>query len=119
MRDAKRKLSGFEHIDKRFRRLSVSAQKFYLRQNGGDSSGGILLHRFEKMRVTLFRIVEPGDYLIKRRGVVIRKKQLETTESGAGGYNQAAPAAPAQAPAYQSAATNDFEEITDDEDLPF
>jgi len=36
-----------------------------------------------------------------------------------GSYNQPAPAAPAQAPAYQSAAVNDFEEITDDEDLPF
>lgn len=39
-------------------------------------------------------------------------------ESGtAGVYGQ--PVAPAQAPAYQSAAPSDFEEITDDEDLPF
>lgn len=31
----------------------------------------------------------------------------------------AAVSAPAQAPAYQSAGSSDFEEITDDEDLPF
>ena len=41
------------------------------------------------------------------------------TEGGNGSFNQASPAAPAQAPAYQSAAAGDFEEITDDEDLPF
>ena len=41
------------------------------------------------------------------------------SETGTGSFNQSAPAAPAQAPAYQSAAVNDFEEITDDEDLPF
>ena len=41
------------------------------------------------------------------------------SETGTGSYNQPAQAAPAQAPAYQSAAVNDFEEITDDEDLPF
>lgn len=39
-------------------------------------------------------------------------------ETGTGTYS--APAqAPAQAPAYQSAMPGDFEEITDDEDLPF
>lgn len=40
-------------------------------------------------------------------------------ESGTtgGAYSQAA--APAQAPAYQTANASDFEEITDDEDLPF
>ena len=31
----------------------------------------------------------------------------------------AAPVAPAVAPSYQTATANDFEEITDDEDLPF
>ena len=31
----------------------------------------------------------------------------------------AAPVAPAVAPSYQTASANDFEEITDDEDLPF
>lgn len=35
------------------------------------------------------------------------------------GTVQAAPAAPAQAPTYQTAAPSDFEEIDDDEDLPF
>lgn len=40
------------------------------------------------------------------------------SETGTGDYS--APAqAPAQAPAYQSAMPGDFEEITDDEDLPF
>lgn len=39
-------------------------------------------------------------------------------DTGTGAYT--APAqAPAQAPAYQSAMPGDFEEITDDEDLPF
>ena len=53
--------------------------------------------------------------------VVIREASFtgSKAETGAGSYNQSAPAAPAQAPAYQSAAVNDFEEITDDEDLPF
>lgn len=35
------------------------------------------------------------------------------------GTTAARAAAPAQAPAYQTAAPGDFEEITDDEDLPF
>lgn len=35
------------------------------------------------------------------------------------GTVQAAPVAPAQAPTYQTAAPSDFEEIDDDEDLPF
>lgn len=35
------------------------------------------------------------------------------------GTVHAAPAAPAQAPTYQTAAPSDFEEIEDDEDLPF
>lgn len=39
------------------------------------------------------------------------------SESGTGNAAFAAPAAPA--PAFQSAAPGDFEEITDDEDLPF
>ena len=40
------------------------------------------------------------------------------SETGTTGGNFA-PAAPAQAPAYQTAMPGDFEEITDDEDLPF
>lgn len=59
----------------------------------------------------------------KRTAVEVNVREASFTgsksETGTGGYNQAAPAAPAQAPAYQSAATSDFEEITDDEDLPF
>lgn len=53
--------------------------------------------------------------------VVVREASFtgSKAETGTGSYNQAAPAAPAQAPAYQSAAPSDFEEITDDEDLPF
>ena len=39
-------------------------------------------------------------------------------ETGTGNYNPA-PAAAAPAPSYQTAAPSDFEEITDDEDLPF
>ena len=39
-------------------------------------------------------------------------------ETGTTGGNYVA-AAPAQAPAYQTAMPGDFEEITDDEDLPF
>lgn len=39
-------------------------------------------------------------------------------ESGTSGYSQSNTAAP-QAPAYQTANSSDFEEITDDEDLPF
>lgn len=42
------------------------------------------------------------------------------SETGTAGGNYApASTAPAQAPVYQSAAPGDFEEITDDEDLPF
>ena len=41
------------------------------------------------------------------------------SESGTGDYSAPVQAAPAQAPAYQSAMPGDFEEITDDEDLPF
>ncbi len=59
----------------------------------------------------------------KRTAYDINVREVSFTgskaETGAGSYNQSAPAAPAQAPAYQSAAVNDFEEITDDEDLPF
>lgn len=40
-------------------------------------------------------------------------------ESGTTGGYSSQPSAPAQAPAYQTAAPGDFEEITDDEDLPF
>ena len=40
-------------------------------------------------------------------------------ESSANGGSYSVPAAPAQAPAYQTAVPGDFEEITDDEDLPF
>lgn len=40
-------------------------------------------------------------------------------DSSANGGSYSAPAAPAQAPAYQTAVPGDFEEITDDEDLPF
>ncbi|MGN0468950.1 MAG: single-stranded DNA-binding protein [Acutalibacteraceae bacterium] len=43
--------------------------------------------------------------------------KAETGTSG-GSYQSAAPA-PAQAPVYQTAVPGDFEEITDDEDLPF
>ena len=39
-------------------------------------------------------------------------------ESGTGNYTQQ-PAAQQPAPAFQSAGSGDFEEITDDEDLPF
>ena len=40
-------------------------------------------------------------------------------ETGTGNYNPAPAAAAAPAPSYQTAAPSDFEEITDDEDLPF
>ncbi len=40
-------------------------------------------------------------------------------ETGTGNYNPAPAAAAAPAPTYQTAAPSDFEEITDDEDLPF
>lgn len=40
-------------------------------------------------------------------------------ETGASNSAFAAPASAAAAPAYQTAAPSDFEEITDDEDLPF
>ena len=41
------------------------------------------------------------------------------TDTGSGNYNPAPAAAAAPAPSYQTAAPGDFEEITDDEDLPF
>ena len=40
-------------------------------------------------------------------------------ETGTGNYNPAPVSAVAPAPSYQTAAPGDFEEITDDEDLPF
>ncbi len=40
-------------------------------------------------------------------------------ETGTGNYNPASVSAAAPAPSYQTAAPGDFEEITDDEDLPF
>ena len=40
-------------------------------------------------------------------------------ETGTGNYNPAPVSAAAPAPSYQTAAPSDFEEITDDEDLPF
>ena len=59
----------------------------------------------------------------KRTAVEVNVREASFTgaksDAGNGSYNQGAPAAPAQAPAYQSAAPSDFEEITDDEDLPF
>ena len=55
----------------------------------------------------------------KRTAFEVNVREASFTGSKADSGTQAAPAAPAQAPAYQSAATNDFEEITDDEDLPF
>ena len=55
----------------------------------------------------------------KRTAFEVNVREASFTGAKAEGGNQGAPAAPAQAPAYQSAATNDFEEITDDEDLPF
>ena len=55
----------------------------------------------------------------KRTAFEVNVREASFTGSKADTGSQAAPAAPAQAPAYQSAATNDFEEITDDEDLPF
>ena len=55
--------------------------------------------------------------------VIVREASFtgSKTDAGAGGFAApAASAAPAQpAPAFQSAARTDFEEITDDEDLPF
>jgi len=55
--------------------------------------------------------------------VVVRDASFtgSKAESGTGSYAApAAPAAPVQpAPAFQSAGAADFEEITDDEDLPF
>ena len=55
----------------------------------------------------------------KRTAFEVNVREASFTGSKADTANQAAPAGSAQAPAYQSAATNDFEEITDDEDLPF
>ena len=55
----------------------------------------------------------------KRTAFEVNVREASFTGSKADSGTRAAPAAPAQAPAYQSAATNDFEEITDDEDLPF
>ena len=51
--------------------------------------------------------------------VVVREASFtgSKAESGTGAASSAAPAQPA--PAFQSAAAADFEEITDDEDLPF
>ena len=40
-------------------------------------------------------------------------------ETGTGNYNPAPVSAAAPMPTYQTAAPSDFEEITDDEDLPF
>ena len=54
----------------------------------------------------------------KRTAFEVNVREASFTGSKADSGTQAAPAAPAQAPAYQSAATNDFEEITDDEELP-
>lgn len=52
--------------------------------------------------------------------VVVREASFTGSKTESGTGNFAAPAAPAQpAPAFQSAAATDFEEITDDEDLPF
>ncbi len=55
-------------------------------------------------------------YEVVAREVSFCGSKAETGTSSNASYS--APA-PAQAPAYQSAAPSDFEEITDDEDLPF
>ncbi|MGN1418986.1 MAG: single-stranded DNA-binding protein [Acutalibacteraceae bacterium] len=56
-------------------------------------------------------------YEVVAREVSFCGSKAETGTSG-GSYASAAPA-PAQAPVYQTAVPGDFEEITDDEDLPF
>lgn len=56
-------------------------------------------------------------YEVIAREVSFCGSKAETGTTG-GSYAPAA-AAPAQAPAYQTAVPGDFEEITDDEDLPF
>lgn len=56
-------------------------------------------------------------YEVVAREVSFCGSKSETGTSG-GSYAPAA-AAPAQAPVYQTAVPGDFEEITDDEDLPF
>lgn len=50
--------------------------------------------------------------------VVAREVSFCGSKNETGSVSRPAPA-PAQAPAYQTAAPGDFEEITDDEDLPF
>lgn len=54
-------------------------------------------------------------YEVLAREVSFCGSKAETGTSSA----PAAQAAPAVAPSYQTASANDFEEITDDEDLPF
>lgn len=58
----------------------------------------------------------------KRTAYEVLAREVSFCGSKAEGGTSATPAAqvaPAVAPAYQTATANDFEEITDDEDLPF
>lgn len=56
----------------------------------------------------------------KRTAVEVVAREVSFCGSkSATGTVAPAPAAPAQAPTYQTAAPSDFEEIEDDEDLPF
>ena len=59
----------------------------------------------------------------KRKQVQVVADQVSfcgsKAETGTGNYNPAPVSAAAPAPSYQTAAPGDFEEITDDEDLPF
>ena len=58
----------------------------------------------------------------KRSAFEVVASEVSFCGSKAEGGSSATPAAtvaPAVAPSYQTASANDFEEITDDEDLPF
>lgn len=55
----------------------------------------------------------------KRTAYEVIAREVSFCGSKASTGTVAAPVAPAQAPTYQTAAPSDFEEIEDDEDLPF
>ena len=115
-------------VDRSFVRAGEQRQADFITIVAWESSANFVTRYFSKGSMIAIRgEIQTRNYEDKNGNkrtafeVIAREVSFcgSKAETGTGNYNPAPVSAAAPAPSYQTAAPSDFEEITDDEDLPF
>lgn len=114
-------------VDRSFVRQGEQRQADFIRIVAWESTANFVCRYFAKgSMIAIQGRIQTRTYEdsngAKRNAFEVIATEVSFCGSKAEGGTSATPApqvAPAVAPAYQTASANDFEEITDDEDLPF